>query len=46
MLLLITCRYLEVAARRMTTAIKLVLTQAFVSGPTSLVRQLVRNRML
>src|SRR5712692_1124290 len=46
MLLLITCRYLEVADRRMTTAIKLVLAQAFVSGATSLVHQLMRNRVL
>src|SRR2546428_10878536 len=45
MLLLITCRYLEVADRRMTTAIKLVLAQAFVSGATSLMHQLVRNRV-
>jgi hypothetical protein len=36
-MLLMTCRYLEVADRRMTTAIKLVLAQAFVSGSTSLV---------
>ena len=41
MLLLIPCRYLEVADRRMTTAIKLILAQAFVSGSTSLVYQLV-----
>src|SRR2546429_4796065 len=46
MLLLITCRYLEVADRRMTTAIKLVLAQAFVAGSTPLVHQLVRNRVL
>ena len=46
MLLLIMCRDLEVADRRMTTAIKLVLAQAFVSGATSLVRQLVGNRVL
>ena len=46
MLLLITCCYLEVADRRMTTAIKLVLAQAFVSGATSLVHQLMRNRVL
>jgi hypothetical protein len=32
MLLLITCRYLEIADRRMTTAVKLVLAQAFVPG--------------
>ena len=30
----------------MTTAIKLVLAQAFVSGATSLVHQLMRNRVL
>src|SRR4051812_48191967 len=46
MRLLITCRYLEVADRRMTTALKLVLAQAFVSGATSLVHQLMRNRVL
>ena len=46
MLLLITCCYLEVADRRMPTAIKLVLAQAFVSGATSLVHQLMRNRVL
>src|SRR2546427_2694122 len=46
MLLLITCRDLEVADRRMTTAIKLVLAHAFVSGATSLVHQLRRNRVL
>src|SRR5262250_2839673 len=40
------CRYLEVADHRMTTAIKLVLAQAFVSGAVSLVYQLMRNRML
>ena len=46
MLLLITCRYLEVADRRMPTAIKLILAQAFVSGATALVYQLVCNRVL
>src|SRR5947207_7934598 len=46
MLLLIMCCDLEVADRRMTTAIKLVLAQAFVSGSTSLVRQLLGNRVL
>ena|SRR5437773_789645 len=46
MLLLIMCCDLEVADRRMTTAIKLVLAQAFVSGSTSLVRQLMGNRVL
>jgi hypothetical protein len=40
------CRYLEVADRRMTTAIKLILAQAFVAGSTSLVYQLVRHRVL
>jgi hypothetical protein len=45
-MLLMICRYLEVADRRITTAIKLVLAQAFVSGSTSLVHQLVRNRVL
>jgi hypothetical protein len=45
-MLLMTCRYLEVADRRMTTAIKLVLAQACVSGSTSLVHQLIRNRGL
>ena len=46
MLLLITCRYLEIADRRMTTTVKLVLAQAFVPGSTSLVRQLMGNRVL
>ena len=46
MLLLIMCCDLEVADRRMTTAIKLVLAQAFVAGSTSLVRQLMGNRVL
>jgi hypothetical protein len=46
MLLLIMCRDLEVADRRMPTAIKLVLTQAFVAGSTALVRQLMGNRVL
>ena len=46
MLLLITCRYLEIADRSMTTAVKLVLTQAFVPGSPSLVRQLMGNRVL
>jgi len=40
------CRYLEVADRCMTTAIKLVLAQAFVSGSTALVHQLMRDRVL
>ena len=46
MLLLITCRYLDVADRRMTTAITRVLAPAFVAGSTSLVHQLMRNRVL
>ena len=46
MLLLITCRYLEVADRRMTTAIKLVFAQTFVAGATALVHQLMRDRVL
>ena len=46
MLLLITCRYLEVADRRMTTAIKLVLAHAFVSGATSFMYQFMRNRVI
>src|SRR6266446_2607409 len=46
MLLLIMCRYLEVAHRRMTTAIKLVFAHAFVPSSTSLVHQMVRNRVL
>src|SRR5438132_3655045 len=46
MLLLIMCCYLEVADRCMTTAIKLVLAQAFVAGATALVYQLVRDRVL
>ena len=46
MLLLIMCRDLEVADRRMTTAIKLVLAQAFVAGATALVPQLVCNGVL
>src|SRR6266581_2481905 len=46
MLLLIMCCDLEVADRRMTTAIKLVFAQAFVSGSTALVRQLMGNRVL
>ena len=44
--LLIMCCDLEVADRRMTPAIKLVFAQASVSGATSLVRQLLGNRML
>ena len=46
MLLLITCRYLEVADRRMPTTIKLVLTQAVVSGSTALMCQLMSYRVL
>src|SRR2546425_1090519 len=46
MLLLIMCCYLEVADRGMTTAIKLVLAQTFVASSTSLVRQLMGNRVL
>src|SRR6476620_5599580 len=46
MLLLIMSCNLEVADRRMTPAIKLVFAQAFVAGPTSLVRQLMGNRVL
>ena len=46
MLLLIMCGDLEVADRRMTPAIKLVFAQAFVAGATSLVRQLMGNRVL
>src|SRR5712691_3120381 len=46
MLLLIMCGYLEVAARGMTTAITLVLAQTFVARSTSLVRQLMGNRVL
>ena len=37
---------LEVADCRMTPAIKLVFAQAFVSGSTTLVRQLMGNRVL
>jgi len=44
MLFLIMYCALEVADRRMTTALQLVLAQAFVSGSTSLVRQLMGNR--
>jgi len=46
MLLLIMCRDLEVADRRMTTAIKLVLAQAFVAGVTALGRQLMGDGVL
>src|SRR5215510_3272548 len=37
---------LEVADRRMTTAIKLVLAQAFVAGATTLVHQLMGDGLL
>ena len=46
MLLLITSSYLEIADRCMTTAVKLVLAQTFVARSTSLVRQLMGNRVL
>ena len=46
MLRLIMCRYLEVTHRRMTTAVKLVFAQAFVPSATSLVGQLMGNRVL
>ena len=46
MRLLRTCRSLEVADRRMTTASKLVLAPAGVSGSTSLGHQLLRTRVL
>src|SRR5688572_21312850 len=46
MLLLIMCCDLEVTDRRMTPAIKLVFAQAFVSGSTALMRQLICNRVL
>ncbi len=46
MLLLIMCCDLEVADRRMTPAINLVFAQACVSGATSLVCQLMGNRVL
>ena len=46
MLLLIMCCDLEVADRRMTTTIKLVLTQAVVSGSTALMCQLMSYRVL
>ena len=46
MLLLIMCCDLEVTDRRMTPAIKLVFAQAFVSGSTALMRQLMGNRVL
>src|SRR5215467_13569876 len=46
MLRLIMCCDLEVADRRMTSAIKLVFAQAFVSGSTALVHQLMGDRVL
>ena len=46
MLLRIMCRYLKVVDRRMTTAVKLILAQAFVAGATSLVGQLMGNGVL
>ena len=46
MFLLITCRYLEIADRRMTTASKLVLAQPRVAGAPSLGRQLRGAGML
>lgn len=46
MLFHIMCRDLEVADRRMTTAITLVLAQVFVSSATALVPQLVRHGVL
>ena len=46
MLLLITGSYLEIADRCMTTAVKRVFAHTFVPGSTSLVRQLMGNRVL
>lgn len=46
MLLLITCRYLEIADRRMTTAIKLIFAQPRVAGAPPLMRQLMGDGML
>ena len=46
MLLLIMCRDLEVADRRMPTAVKLVLAQPFVAGAPSLMGHLMGNGML
>jgi hypothetical protein len=40
------CRDLEVADRRMTTTIKLVLAQALVADATALVRQLMGDGVL
>ena len=44
-LLRITCSYLEIADRRMTTTVTLVLAHAFVPGSTSLVRPLMSHRV-
>jgi hypothetical protein len=46
MLLLRMCRALEVADRRMPTAVQLVLTHALVAGSTALVGQWMRHRGL
>src|SRR5215468_4397007 len=46
MLLLIMCCDPEITDRRMTPAIKLVFAQAFVSGSTALMRQLMGHRVL
>jgi hypothetical protein len=46
MVLLITCRALEVADRRMTTPLKLIFAQAFVAGSPALGHPLVRHRVL
>ena len=46
MLLLITCRSLEIADRSLTTAVKLVLPPALVPGSPSWVRQLVGQCVL
>src|SRR5262245_4833515 len=46
MLLLIRCRSLEVAQRRMTPAIQRVLAHAFGAGSTSLGHPVVRTRVL
>jgi hypothetical protein len=40
------CRHLQVAHRRVTTAVKLVLTQTFISGSTSLMCQLMGDGVL
>ena len=46
MLLLITCRYLEIADRRMTTAVKLVLPPPLVAGSPPVVRSRMGDRLL